>query len=328
LGAPDTVILFGGPIDYEERSGGRFTLGYWFDRCQNYGIEGSGFFLAERSVHFTASGTGAAGTPFLSRPFVNAVTGNEAIQIVAAPGMSSGSVTVTSSSELWGAELNGIINLGRCGLCNWGLLGPGRLDLLVGGRYAQLKENLEILENPTLISGPGAGTSFIVDDRFHTRNQFGGGQLGLRREWCWQRWSLDVTGKVALGETHQEVDINGSTIITPPGGPSRAFTGGLLALPTNIGSFSRDRFSVMPELGVNVGYQFTPHIRGFVGYSLLYWTNVARPGDQIDLTVNTSQVPRFNGGTGTLVGPARPAFTFHDTDFWAQGVNVGLEIKY
>jgi len=25
-----------------------------------------------------------------------------------------------------------------------------------------------------------------------------------------------------------------------------------------------------------------------------------------------------------LVGPARPAFAFHDTGLWAQGINVGF----
>jgi hypothetical protein len=28
------------------------------------------------------------------------------------------------------------------------------------------------------------------------------------------------------------------------------------------------------------------------------------------------------------VGPARPAFGFRETDFWAHGVNFGLEFKY
>jgi hypothetical protein len=327
LGAPDTTILFGGPIDYEERSGGRFTIGYWFDPCQTYGIEGSGFFLGERTAGFQA---GSGGTLVLSRPFFDnrfspPVPG---IQIVSSPMITrggvtfpqtSGSIVITSPSRLEGGEVNGIFNLGHCGLFDWNILGPGRFDLLVGVRYLNLEESINIVENPTILSGTGAGTSFLVFDQFHTRNQFVGGQIGARREWGWRNWTLDVTGKLGLGSTHQKVDINGSTSING-GAP---LTGGLLAT-SNIGSYSRDHFSFVPELGVNVGYQLTPRLRAFVGYNLLYWTDVARPGDQINLNINPTTVPRLGGATtstGHLPG-------INNSDFWAQGVNFGLEFKY
>jgi hypothetical protein len=41
--------------------------------------------------------------------------------------------------------------------------------------------------------------------------------------------------------------------------------------------------------------------------------------------VNSSQLPAH---TGSFVGPPRPAFGFRDTDFWAHGVNFGVEFKY
>lgn len=326
IGAPGTSVLFGGPLDYEEQSGGRFTLGYWFGCCRDYGIEGSFFFLSGRSTDFTAS---SSGDPLLARPFFAVNTGFPAAELVASPGTLAGTVTVDSRSKLWGAEVNGLFNIGHCGMFDWNLLGPGRCDFIAGFRYVQLDEDLSIGENLTgLPGGPTPGVNFVVGDRFSTKNEFYGGQVGLRREWAWRRWTLDVTGKVALGTTHQEVDISGFTTITPPGGPSRTFAGGLLAQPTNIGTYDRNVFSVVPEVGVNLGYQVTQHMKLLVGYNFLYWTHVARPGDQIDLGVNTTQVPRFNGGPGTLVGPARPAFTFRDGDFWAQGVNFGLEFRW
>ena len=39
--------------------------------------------------------------------------------------------------------------------------------------------------------------------------------------------------------------------------------------------------------------------------------------------MNASQFP-----PGTLSGAARPNFVFHTTDFWAQGLNVGLEYRF
>ena len=58
--------------------------------------------------------------------------------------------------------------------------------------------------------------------------------------------------------------------------------------------------------------------------NFLFLSNVARPGNQIDRTVNTTQL----FGTPPVVGPARPAPLFNQSDFWAQGVNVGLEFHW
>ena len=67
----------------------------------------------------------------------------------------------------------------------------------------------------------------------------------------------------------------------------------------------------------------TDGIRAYVGYTFLYLSNVSRAGSQIDPVVNSSQIP-----PGTLMGAARPAFIRQDTDFWAKGINFGLEIRF
>src|SRR5205085_4276977 len=115
------------------------------------------------------------------------------------------------------------------------------------------------------------------------QNTFHGGQLGGLVEQKWGRWSADVRGSVALGNTHQELNIQGTQLRLRPGMTTPdQFAGGLLAVGPNLGRFTRDRFSVVPEVSANVGYWFTPTWRAYVGYNLLYWTNVARPGEQID----------------------------------------------
>jgi hypothetical protein len=86
----------------------------------------------------------------------------------------------------------------------------------------------------------------------------------------------------------------------------------------------RDTFTVVPELGLNIGYQLTNHIRAFVGYNFLYWSSVVRPGDQIDPRVNTNLIPP----PISTAGPAVPAFAFHGSDFWAQGITLGVEFRW
>src|SRR5262249_6596375 len=103
--------------------------------------------------------------------------------------------------------------------------------------------------------------------------------------------------------------------------------GGLLALPTNIGDHSHDEFSVVPEFRINLGYQVTEHLRAFVGYTFLYWTQVVRPGEQINLNVNSTQIAT-SLLFGPLAGPAQPSFSFRHSDFWAQGLNLGVEFRF
>jgi hypothetical protein len=324
LGQPGTTVVFGqsDPLN-NLRSGVRATVGWWMDDCQTWALEGSGLFLGRQSSNLVVSSTGV---PLLARPFFNVTANMQDAELVANPLVPSlpgllplvGSVSVSSRSDLWGAEANLVRNIYR------GL--RFQLDLYGGFRYLDLDEHLDINEALLIpsTSPMAAGTTFQVADSFHTRSQFYGGQLGMRTEYHWGPWFLNMRGSVALGTTHEIADVSGITRVSVPGLGSESFAGGLLTQPTNIGHFNHNTFSVVPETGFNIGYQFTEHARIYLGYTFLYWNRVARPGNQIDLAVNTSQInpPRV------LAGPARPEFVFHDSDFWAQGLNFGLELRY
>ena len=62
--------------------------------------------------------------------------------------------------------------------------------------------------------------------------------------------------------------------------------GGVLTQTSNIGRYYRNPFAVVPEVTISLGVQFAPWLRGTIGYNILYWSNVARPGNQIDLVVD------------------------------------------
>ncbi len=322
LGQPGTAVLFGGNLDNENQLGGRFRAGLWLDDCHALGVETGFFFLGQRSNDFL---TGSGGDRLLARPFFNAAFGAqdaEQVANLAVPSLPSllplgGRVGVTATSRFWGLEANGTHQLWRDG-------GSG-VALLAGFRYLRLDEGLGIDEDLQVpeSSPESAGTRFRLDDSFSTCNNFYGGQVGGRGELVRGRWSLDVLGKVALGVSEQRAEVRGATLVTQPGAAPQAFTGALLALPTNIGKYDRDEFAVVPEVGVNVGYRVTRQLRVRAGYTFLYWSSVARPGDQINVAVNSTQIP-----PGVLRGPAQPAFSFKGTDFWAQGVNLGIEYEY
>jgi hypothetical protein len=176
-------------------------------------------------------------------------------------------------------------------------------------------------------TGLTVGTTLSEWDRFSTRNTFSGVQIGVITERRHCRWWFETRATLALGNNRSIVTINGqqtSIVPLPNGGEQVTVTpAGLLAQGTNIGTFSDDNFAVVPQLGVNVGWEITCGLWATLGYNFMYWCDVARPGDQIDTDVNLSQL-----SPGGLVGLPRPAFTDLTTDYWAQGLNLGLAYRY
>ena len=332
LGEYGTQILFGGNDLLEDsRSGGRIRFGLWLDCCNTYGIEADFFALDDERQSFSAESFN--GSPILARPFFNAVTNTEDAELVGFPQILDGRVGVEAESSLSSAGIRWRCNLccterecappchlPNCDLC----YAPGgdiRLDFLVGYRYMRLDESLLITEDLDAFS---VGTQFDIFDNFDTETQFHGVDIGFIYEYHRCRWSLDLLGKIAFGNNNQQVSIDGGTTISA-GGISDEFTGGLLAQRTNIGNFERDKFAVIPEFGATLGYRLTDNIKLTMGYSLVYWNNVARPGNIIDRTVNPNLLPPE---AVPFSGPLRPAFAFNDTDFWAQGLSWGAELRW
>jgi hypothetical protein len=319
LGAPTTRILSGGSeINNDLRSGARVTVGYYSD-TDGLGIELSGFFLGPQNTDFTASSNNF---PTLGRPFFNVNSNAQFSQLIALPNVTTGTGIVNAPSQLFGAELNL-----RCCLCGdscW------KINALGGFRYLDLDESIkitEVIQGLATAPPPFTNQMITVFDRFATHNQFYGGQIGVDGRYVYGPWSVDGRFKLGLGATQQTLEIDGGQRFVAPDGTVGNFKGGLLALPSNIGHFSQARFSVVPEFGITLGYQLTPRARAFLGYNLLYWTDVVRPGDAIDTHLNVSQIPNFR----TNSPPSninRPLPIFHQSDVWAQGLLLGLEITF
>ena len=172
---------------------------------------------------------------------------------------------------------------------------------------------------------------YLTQDAFDCRNYFYGGQIGGQAEFRHKRLVLRTQAKVALGAMQAVVVTSGRLVTNDFTGFTnlQSFPAGYLAGPTNNGKQSATRFAVVPEVNFNVGYQVTRRIALLVGWSFLYASNVARPGDQIDRVINPSQFPAITGiPTTSVVGVPRPTPQMNSTDFWAQGINFALQVNY
>jgi hypothetical protein len=322
-GTPGQQVLLGNSRQTGDlRSGFYINGGLWLDECRQWAVSGDFFFLS------TGSGGGrfsSAGDPPLSRPFFNAATGAPDAELVSYPGVLSGTATVTERNTFVGGgaflQRNLCCNFDGCDPCN-----PHgyRLDLLAGYRIYGLNDFLQVREY-LVATGPGAvpaGMTLVVTDRFSTQNLFNGALLGLSGTARYGRWTVDGRVGAALGDMHRELTVNGYTVVTEPGQPASARTGGLLAQPSNIGRFTSDTFTVVPELGLTLGYRVASGVEVHVGYTFLDLPSVWRAGDQIDRTVDPAQL---RGGASAV---GRPAPVLSSSSTIVQGMNFGVTFRF
>jgi Putative beta barrel porin-7 (BBP7) len=134
-----------------------------------------------------------------------------------------------------------------------------RWDGLVGYRYVQLHEKL-----------------FVGDAQVQTnldvRNSINAGQLGAVGDYRFGAFFAEALAKVAVGRNSETVSVNGVR-------------------------FLDTTLSVIPELGLRVGYQLGEGLWGTLGYTLLYFNHVERP--------------------------ARG-----DTDYYLHGLTIGFESRF
>jgi hypothetical protein len=321
VGRPETnVLLGGGNVDTNPNSGFRLFAGYAFN--SPLGVEGDFFYFPQRSTSSGVSSSGANGSTDILLPFYDVTQNRENVTEISFAPLYSGSAKVEFTNKLMGAEITATWRLSTAA--------PWKVDLLGGFRWLQLKENYTITTSSPSIP-PYPINIWNTTDSFNATNNFYGAQFAARARCDQDPWSLNGVVKIGLGGMEQRVGINGSLVTDDFNGSSatQTFPGGYFALPTNIGDYSRTVFAVVPEVKLNVGYRVTPAATVYVGYSFLYASNVARPGNQINRNINPTQSVSYVGAVPAILdGPAQPTFNFNGSSFWAQGVSIGLSVAF
>jgi hypothetical protein len=191
---------------------------------------------------------------------------------------------------------------------------------VIGLRYWSLEESL-------LVSAVSRSSVVGVSefDSFSTRNRFYGPQVGGNWHWDRGRLSIDLTLKTAVGAMTEETGIDGGSTALLPSGARLDRPGGLLALQSNMGDFSRTKLALVNDLSLGLGYRLADNVQLRLGYEFFGVSNVLRPGQQIDLGVNPTLLP-FN--SGPVSGPIRPLYRPDGEVFWMHGINVGLVVQF
>jgi hypothetical protein len=311
LGQSTTSNLFGGePVNNTGRSGARIAAGWWFSPTER--IEAEVFGLGGQTAGYEKASNGDM---IIARPFFNLATGANASELLSYPGEFSGGINIRETSNFVGAGLHFLravsYDVSPAGF-------KRRFDLLYGFRYLGLYENLTADTNVS-----AGGASLFQSDGFKTSNSFYGGNIGASMEASRGRWTLLTIGRLGLGGTSERVTISGRSVATSGSSTPVTTSGGLLAMPTNIGTYGNVGFAVVPQLETKLTFVLTPSIRLNVGYDIMYWSRVARPGQQISPYVNPTQ-----SQGRTLTGTPGPVFGFRETSLLVQGLSTGLEFRF
>lgn len=327
-----TGVLPGSPVRFGDEYVGtglqastRVSFGAWFDEEETIGV-GARFFALEGDKTGYAATSRPDGSPLIGRPFFNTdplIDTADAL-IVTDLGIRTGDLVATATNDVLGAETYMRYNLLR--------QSNRRADLLLGYQFTRIDDSLNVNHRMRQIGGlDPVGTRFEFNDLFDVRNEFHGIELGLLTEYDRGPFTLSVMGKMSMGNMQETLTISGwSSRRPPPAGPTTAFPGhGLLAMPTNVGTYSRDDFAVMPEAEIKLTCRLTRRLEASLGYSFLYWSDVALAGQQVDMSRGQ---PTANGSQlegGVLFGPANPGFVgIRDTDFWIQALSFGITFKH
>jgi hypothetical protein len=327
-----TSILFGNErVDLNQRNGGRINIGYWLIDGEFLGIEGQYLALETQNTVFNASSNFSSGDPnaiILARPFLNVdpilPSPTEDSALIAFPDFQiggdttdlDGSINVRTVSNIQSANMT----LRRLVWIDFTM--QRRVDLLLGYRFFRLDDSVTVNDAVTIQPSGLIPLTFLTSqDLWRSRNQFHGGEIGIKAQSYHGIFSLEFVGKCAFGSNRERTWINGfntSTVddVTTVG------VGGLLTQPTNIGSYRRDVFAILPEANANLRIDVSHNLRLTMGYTFIYINRAQRSGDAIDTTLNPTQIG------GQLQGEARPAFFATDTPFWVHGVNGGFEYRW
>jgi hypothetical protein len=347
LDRSDSTILYGAPHapakggddtqPFSIFSGGRLTLGYDLDDSRTLAIEASGFGLQSQSAGFSISAD-QAGEPIINVPVFNttpytpggrpgglppaedglpAALPSSPDRFDGNAGVFTGGVKIANNLELWGADLKGVANVYRS--ASWELSG------LAGIRFLRLGESFNLFYQSVGISGVYAGEYGTASDKFATQNSFYGSALGVRGRYWHGPFSVEGSVSVALGASNDVLNVNGGFVSYNFQGTMRSGPEGIFAQPANEGRFSSVHFAVVPEVQLKVGYDITPSTRITLGYDFLFDSSVIRPTDQVNRNIPKGQT--FLQG-GNIVSTTSPARIFRLTNFFAQGISVGMQFRF
>jgi hypothetical protein len=318
----DTTTVYGDPLESDLSVGFRGDYGIYVS--DHVGVGGRFWIIDDSAEDYSRQGNG--NDISLGRPYFNTLTNTNDVNIVAYNGLidglifeSAGTVEARNSLDMMGAEAYARVNLSS--------RSSSHLDFLGGYSYFQVDDTLQIQSSTIRIRSQlqpqNVGLTTQFRDSFETENRFNGGQVGFEsvvKNGCWTARTL---GKVHMGNMRQTISMFGDRTNTPAGGNPINANAGMYVGAGESGEHQRDEFTFVPELNFKLGYSFRKHVEFSVGYTFIYFDNVALAGNYVNNNINSLDL----ADTNPAPDPGR-TFSFKDGSLWVQGIDLGVAVTY
>lgn len=340
LSGPATQTLYDDDeTGYGFASGFNGDVGGWFGRSSRFGLELNGLYVPETTTSQAFRSRNE--NSFLSVPYFNTALNSEYSvvigQTLAGNPASRGIVDIGSSIDFWG--IGGGLQMRDMIDCD-----EVEFEFVAGFRYLSLNERfwIDYDTDPTvdtffgqgtlasyLFAGgtaPAFGSRIHAQDDVQTENDFYGLDLGVKASLeMLPNLTVKLAPSIALGAMVQDVNIFGSGMAWQPNGGMLRTPYGVFTRPGGVGSWSETEFAVVPQIDLEFSYDVGHGISLFAGYSFLYVSSYASAGDQLDRRIDAPIGP-----TGSYTASPRAASRpeLETTDFWANGVNLGLRFTF
>ena len=282
-----------------DRQGYRLSAGAWLDDENIIGIDGSVTYLTRNAgrVVFYPGDKAILGDTLGLSIAVPAVQGNPlrlTVVPVRVPDLVQGGVAFEFGAKtFFGTEL-----AARFGLIKgetW------RIDGLAGYQYLNYQDAFRIVSGVSTVAAfLDPGTTLLSRDEVTARSSYNGLLLGFQADTHSDRWTFSARPRVSIANAQREVNRQGSTQITLPGGGFIVKNEGTYVLKSDAGTFKTNEITAIPELDLGISYAVTPHLRLFAGTSGLFLPVVAKANNQLQLGVRPDRLATGLGKVDTL----------------------------
>jgi hypothetical protein len=300
-------------VTFDNGNAVQLTLGSWIDQDEKVGVELSGFYTPKQSETDSFNGTPTG--PLLAAPLVDYSTGVLHNFQLGGLGV-QGFTTFNSTTESYSGEGNVLVHVADFEYHKQLFVDVSALG---GVRYFGLADDFQ--EN---LGRQGSANDFSATDNYRTQSNFYGVNLGTHIRAHYNGFFADFMPKIGLGAADESVDVSGS--YSSPG--PNVNPGGFLAIGNKLGSQSVDKFAILPEVTLKVGYDLNNRVEFFAGYDLLYLSEVARASDQVTNQVDIATSPNaaLGGVPGAVDNSPKPPVA--SSSFFEQGVTAGVTAKF
>jgi hypothetical protein len=212
--------------------------------------------------------------------------------------------------------------LGRMQLCESDGL---RVDGVAGYRRVYYEDNMSVRADVVTLARPLLpGTQLTSIEQIRTENTYDGALVGVDLGADCGCWTFAIRPTATIACFNADVIRSAATVVALPSRERIGFAGGTYLRAADLGTFSTNRWTVIPELGMRATCAVNQCVGLTFGTSFIYLPHAARAAPQLDIGLDPDRTLRGSVGTPQARNIIPPELR----SVFLATLSVGVEIRY